>query len=105
MIVGMYDGSTHELTNKTDLSDVEAILHPADGKIPENLFGDFDQEFLEGPAEDGFEDLSKKVESKDSPDRGPQKLEDDDPFGTPKKKSTKKAEDPFKASNDAPFGK
>ena len=105
MIVGMYDGSTHELTNKTDLSDVEAMLEPADGKIPENLFGDFEEQFLEGPAEDGFEDFSKKVESKDSPDRGLQKSEDDDPFGTPNKESTNKSEDPFKASNDDPFGK
>ena len=40
MIVGMYDSSTYELTNKTDLSDVEALLEPNDLKTPKNLFGE-----------------------------------------------------------------
>jgi len=37
MIFGMYDGSVRRITNEYDLSDIEAVLEPADRKLPKNL--------------------------------------------------------------------
>lgn len=37
MIFGMYDGTARRVTNKDDVSDIEAMLEPDDGKKPKNL--------------------------------------------------------------------
>ena len=125
LLIGRYDGSAEPLDSTFAVTDLAAMLDPADGKVPE-LTIDFerpdsasDDDPFGAPKKDDepfpFDGEKSGAKKSDDPFGGSPK-KSDDPFGAPKKsddpfggpkKAAKKSDDPFGGSpkkSDDPFG-
>ena len=71
MIVAKYDGSVIALTKEFPLDDLNAMLHPADGKLPRSVAKSTDENTPTGKA--AAPDKTAQQETEEAPKKSPQR--------------------------------